>query len=123
MSDNDNQTKCRPTLRLVAANRLRFRPLMPLRELERRLAGIERRLRCAGTPPQDRASQLLQRDLIAAILATRLLEPARARRIEQKLRWLSRHDDDRARPETVFARIGHWMRAVLSHGGSSSVAA
>lgn len=123
MAVYDTTPKPRPLLRLVASNPNAFRPLMSLRELELRLAVIERRLHRPAGDQEIRTAQLRQRHLIAEILATRLLDPARARRLEQELRWLARADADAPPPSGSVFRFANWLRSLLSADTSSSVAA
>lgn len=107
------QTIPYPPLRLVIANPHAARRLMPLRELERRLTGLERCLGGRHSDPRQRADLLRQRALIAKILATRLTAPTQARRLEQELRWLAPRAAEPA--PTPLAWLVQRMRAVLRH--------
>lgn len=76
-------------LRLVSVNPTAGARLMPLRELEYRLAAIDRGLRGGEPDSATRTELRRQRTLITAILATRLSAPDQARRLEHRLRWLA----------------------------------
>lgn len=115
MSACRQQTIPYPPLRLVIANPHAARRLMPLRELERRLTGLEQGLGRRHSDPRQRVDLLRQRALIAKILATRLTAPIQARRLEQELRWLAPRA---AEPTpTPLAWLVRRMRAVLRHMG------
>lgn len=98
-------------LRLVTDNPKAGRPLMPLRELEIRLADIDRGLH--STLP-GQADLLRQRELIAAILANRLTAPDLARRLEHRLRWMTPRMSASVTPApSLFARLLHRLHAAL----------
>lgn len=123
MADTSTPTETSPFLRLVSVNPHPFRPLMAVNALERRRAAAERRLRLGAAGAPERAGLRRQCALIDAILATRLMDPARARRLEQELRWLTRHDGEPAEETGVTARIGHWLRSLLPSHDTPSAAA
>ena len=110
-----------PPLRLVTANPHAARRLMPLRELERRLSAIDRGLACRCGPPERRADLRRQRELVAAILAVRLSMPERARRLEQRLRWLAPWPD--APAPTRATGMGARMRAGMRGGMQAALRA
>ena len=114
------ETIQQPRLRLVTDNPKGYRPLMPLRELEARLADIDRGLR---TAPDARPELLRQRALINAVLATRLTAPHQARRLEQRLRWLTPRLSSAVTPAPgPLARLLHRLHAVLGVATSQSAA-
>jgi|GEM_PF-6448991 len=123
MTDLATSRDALPTLRLVVRNPGAFRPLMPIRALDRLMASIERRLGRRDLDAIARDSLVRQRTLITAILAARPFEPGRARRLEQELRWLRRADTMAADADRSWWRIIDPIRAILWPGRTSPRAA
>ena len=79
-----------PKLRLVIDNAGPRVGLMPILELERRLATVERELLRPATAQGRRATLLEMRGLLHCELEARPFDPALARRCEHRLRWVER---------------------------------
>jgi hypothetical protein len=101
-----------PSLRLVVDNTDRRVGLMPILEVERRLAAIERDLRRSGLAAARRGNLQEMQALLRRELEARPFDPALARRCEHRVRWIERSQfaTESARPVTLQGRA----RAVLS---------
>ena len=110
--DTPAKRPAKPSLRLVVDNTGRCIDLMPILEVERRLAAIERDLRRPGLTAARRGNLQEMRALLRRELEARPFNPTLARRCEHRLRWIERGQlvAESARPMTLQARA----RAVLS---------
>lgn len=102
----------KPSLRLVVDNTGRRIGLMPILDVERRLAAIGRELRRPGLTAERRGNLQEMQALLRRELEARPFDPALARRCEHRVRWIERSQfaTESAQPATLQARA----RAVLS---------
>ena len=105
-----------PRLRLVVDNTAARAALTPIRELERRLAEVERLL-AEGSDADGRATLLEVRALLRRELDARPFNPRLARRCEQRLRWIERQAPAAATaaaaPAGLLARARRALSAIL----------
>jgi hypothetical protein len=99
-----------PDLRLVVDNVDPQIHLMPILDVERRLALIERQLRRPGLVAGRREALVEMHALLRCELDARPFNPSLARRCEHRLRWIERRLPRPDRPATFLGRA----RAVLS---------
>ena len=106
--------------RLVSFNPAASRTLMPLREIERRLAEIDRAFAGAGNDAPLREELQYRRGLIATLLATRLSHPREVHRLEQMLRWQTRSPGAILPAPSPLARMLRRLRTRLSVFGDAT---
>jgi len=98
-----------PSLRLVVDNTARRTVLMPILEVERRLAAVDRTLRRRGLPEAERAALAEMRSLLRRELAARPFDPELARRCEHRLRWI---EAARRQPAAAPGLLDRALRAL-----------
>lgn len=101
-----------PSLRLVVDNTARRTVLMPILDVERRLAAVERTLRRRGLPEAERAALAEMRDLLRRELAARPFDPELARRCEHRLLWIEASRRRRAAPAPTTGLLDRALRAL-----------
>lgn len=101
-----------PRLRLVVDNAVRRTVLMPILEVERRLASVERSLRRPGVPETERRALGEMRDLLRRELAARPFDPDVARRCEHRLRWIEAARRQRGAPAVSPGLLDRALRAL-----------
>lgn len=101
-----------PRLRLVVDNAVRRTVLMPILEVERRLASVERSLRRPGVPETERRALGEMRDLLRRELAARPFDPDVARRCEHRLRWIEAARRQRGAPAASPGLLDRALRAL-----------
>lgn len=101
------------SLRLVVDNADPRPFLMPILDVERRLAAVERRLRQSDLADDRREALVEMRTLLRCELAARPFNPTLARRCEHRLRWIERRLPGADRPETLLGRARAALSAIL----------
>jgi len=99
-------------LRLVVDNTNRRVGLMPILEVERRLAAVERELRRSGLAAARHEDLQEMQALLRRELEARPFNPTLARRCEHRLRWIER--GQRVAESTGPVTLQGRARAVLS---------
>ncbi len=110
--DTPAKRPARPSLRLVVDNTGRRIALMPILEVENRLAAIERELRRPGLATVRRGNLQEMQALLRRELEARPFNPTVARRCEHRLRWIERSQRAAESPRSVTLQAR--ARAVLS---------
>lgn len=105
-----------PQLRLVFENADPRVILMPILDLERRLAAVERELRRPAMVQGRREALTEIRALLRCELEARPFNPSLARRCEHRLRWVERtlgNGTGPTRPISILGRARAVLNAIL----------